>query len=111
MIREKCRIRHRIVRYFAPEPAFGLFLNLPWGICPLEPWHINGVSNPAKCPPDIPSENLLIDQDAVLHLYKGALHSLIYPLLIYQPERLWLIYEKDRVEKGENHLCENEIIQ
>ena len=102
MIREKCRIRHRIVRYFAPEPAFGLFLNLPWGICPLEPWHVNG---------DIPSENLLIDQDAVLHLYKGALHSLIYPLLIYQPERLWLIYEKDRVEKGENHLCENEIIQ
>ena len=31
------------------------------GLCPLEPWHVNGVSNPAKCPPDIPTEHLLID--------------------------------------------------
>ena len=31
------------------------------GLCPLEPWHVNGVSNPAKCPLDIPSEDLLID--------------------------------------------------
>ena len=129
MIREKCRIRHRIVRYFAPEPAFGLSLNLPWGtsplrsgphkanvhwtLCaPLEPWHVNGVSNPAKCPPDIPSEDLLIDQDAVLHLYKGALHSLIYPLLIYQPEMLWLIlFMERRMKKGVKNLCENEIIR
>lgn len=58
------------------------------GLRPLEPRHVNGVSIPAKCPPDIPSEDLLIDYDAVLHLYKGALHSLIYPLLIYQQERL-----------------------
>ena len=33
------------------------------GLCPLEPWHVNGVSNPAKCPPDIPTEHLLIDED------------------------------------------------
>ena len=31
------------------------------GICPLEPRHVNSVSNPAKCSPDIPSEDLLID--------------------------------------------------
>ena len=31
------------------------------GLCPLEPRHVNSVSNPAKCPPDIPSEDLLID--------------------------------------------------
>ena len=30
-------------------------------ICPLEPRHVNSVSNPAKCSPDIPSEDLLID--------------------------------------------------
>ena len=47
------------------------------GLRPLEPRHVNGVSIPAKCPPDIPTEHLLIDQDAVLHLYKRALHSLI----------------------------------
>ena len=51
----------KVASHYAPEPDFGLSLNLPWGICPLEPWHVNGVSNPAKCPPDIPSENLLID--------------------------------------------------
>ena len=51
----------KVASHYAPEPAFGLFLNLPWGICPLEPRHVNGVSNPAKCPPDIPSEDLLID--------------------------------------------------
>ncbi len=132
MIREKCRIRHRIVRYFAPErcvkslfqkagilckgeqsgfppqsfptpqnhhhqPLFiledaagriieevfavaaddrqvsqsgkplctGASLwavpKLAMGICPLEPRHVNSVSNPAKCSPDIPSEDLLID--------------------------------------------------
>ena len=47
------------------------------GLRPLEPRHVNGVSIPAKCPPDIPTEHLLIDWDAVLHLYKRALHSLI----------------------------------
>ena len=31
------------------------------GLCPLEPWHVNGVSIPAKCPPDISTEHLLID--------------------------------------------------
>lgn len=51
----------KVASHYAPEPAFGLFLNLPWGVCPLEPRHVNGVSNPAKCPPDIPSEDLLID--------------------------------------------------
>ena len=51
----------KVASHYAPEPAFGLFLNLPWGICPLEPRHVNSVSNPAKCPPDIPSEDLLID--------------------------------------------------
>ena len=34
---------------------------LAMGICPLEPRHVNSVSNPAKCSPDIPSEDLLID--------------------------------------------------
>ena len=102
----------KVASHYAPEPAFGLFLNLPWGICPLEPRHVNSVSNPAKCPPDIPSEDLLIDQDAVLHLYKGALHSLIYPLLIYQPEMLWLIlFMERRMKKGVKNLCENEIIR
>ena len=51
----------KVASHYASEPAFGLFLNLPWGVCPLEPRHVNGVSNPAKCPPDIPSEDLLID--------------------------------------------------
>ena len=51
----------KVASHYAPDPAFGLFLNLPWGICPLEPRHVNSVSNPAKCPPDIPSEDLLID--------------------------------------------------
>ena len=37
----------------APKLARGLF--------PLEPRHVNGVSIPAKCPPDIPTEHLLID--------------------------------------------------
>ena len=102
----------KVASHYAPEPAFGLFLNLPWGVCPLEPRHVNGVSIPAKCPPDIPSEDLLIDQDAVLHLYKGALHSLIYPLLIYQPEMLWLILFMEKgMKKGVENLCENEIIQ
>ena len=31
------------------------------GLRPLEPRHVNSVSNPAKCSPDIPSEDLLID--------------------------------------------------
>ena len=31
------------------------------GLCPLEPRHVNNVSNPDKCPPDIPSDDLLID--------------------------------------------------
>ena len=31
------------------------------GLRPLEPRHVNGVSIPAKCPPDIPAEHLLID--------------------------------------------------
>ena len=31
------------------------------GLFPLEPRHVNGVSIPAKCPPDIPTEHLLID--------------------------------------------------
>ena len=102
----------KVASHYAPEPAFGLFLNLPWGICPLEPRHVNSVSNPAKCPPDIPSEDLLIAYDAVLHLYKGALHSLIYPLLIYQPEMLWLIlFMERRMKKGVKNLCENEIIR
>ena len=51
----------KVASHSAPETAFGLFLNLPWGVCPLEPRHVNGVSNPAKCPPDIPTEDLLID--------------------------------------------------
>ena len=32
----------KVASHSAPEPAFGLFLNLPWGICPLEPRHANG---------------------------------------------------------------------
>ena len=31
------------------------------GLCPLEPRHVNDVSISAKCPPDIPTEYLLID--------------------------------------------------
>ena len=31
------------------------------GLRPLEPRHVNGVSIPTKCPPDIPTEHLLID--------------------------------------------------
>ena len=48
----------KVASHYAPEPAFGLFLNLPWGVRPLEPWHVNDVSNPAKCPPDITSDDL-----------------------------------------------------
>ena len=31
------------------------------GLRPLEPRHVNCLSIPAKCPPDIPTEHLLID--------------------------------------------------
>ena len=31
------------------------------GLRPLEPRHVNSISIPAKCPPDIPTEHLLID--------------------------------------------------
>ena len=73
----------------------------------LEPRHVNKVSNPAKMSIGHSFEDLLIDQDAVLHLYKGALHSLIYPLLIYQPEMLWLIlFMERRMKKGVKNLCE-----
>ena len=68
----------KVASHSAPETAFGLFLNLPegtsplcsgphranvhWTLCaPLEPRHVNSVSIPAKCPPDIPAEHLLID--------------------------------------------------
>ena len=68
----------KVASHSAPEPALGLFLNLPegtsplcsgpyranvhWTLCaPLEPRHVNSVSIPAKCPPDIPTEHLLID--------------------------------------------------
>ena len=68
----------KVASHSAPEPAFGLFLNLPegtsplcsgphranvhWTLCaPLEPRHVNSVNIPAKCPPDIPTEHLLID--------------------------------------------------
>ena len=51
----------KVASHSAPEPAFGLFLNLPEGSAPLEPRHVNGVSIPAKCPPDIPAEYLLIN--------------------------------------------------
>ena len=68
----------KVASHSAPEPAFGLFLNLPegtsplcsgphranvhWTLCaPLEPRHVNGVSIPEKCSPDIPTEHLLID--------------------------------------------------
>ena len=27
----------KVASHYAPEPAFGLFLNLPWGVRPLEP--------------------------------------------------------------------------
>ena len=70
----------KVASHSAPEPAFGLFLNLPegtsplcsgphranvhWTLCaPLEPRHVNSVNIPAKCPPDIPTEHLLIDED------------------------------------------------
>ena len=48
------------------------------GLCPLEPRHVNDVSISAKCPPDIPTEHLLIDQDAVLHLPK---RNIAFPLM------------------------------
>ena len=41
--------------------SLGAVPKLARGLCPLEPRHVNGVSNPAKCPQDIPSEDLLID--------------------------------------------------
>ena len=41
--------------------SLGAVPKLARGFCPLEPRHVNGVSNPAKCPQDIPSEDLLID--------------------------------------------------
>ena len=51
----------KVASHYAPEPAFGLFLNLPWGVCPLEPRHVNDVSISAKCLLDISTEYLLID--------------------------------------------------
>ena len=64
----------KVASHYAPEPAFGLSLNLPegtsplcsgphranvhWTLCaPLEPRHVNSVNIPAKCPPDIPTEH------------------------------------------------------
>ena len=52
------------------------------GLCPLEPRHVNAVSNPVKCPPDIPSEDLLIDYGFALHPPKGRCCPLWNPLLI-----------------------------
>ena len=51
---------------------------LAMGRLPLGTPHVNGVSNPAKCPPDIPSEDFLIDQDAVPHLPK---RNIAFPLM------------------------------
>ena len=48
------------IPYIAPGDLVNVY-PLFRGLCPLEPWHVNGVSNPAKCPPDIPTEHLLID--------------------------------------------------
>ena len=70
----------KVASHYAPESAKGLFLNLPegtsplcsgphranvhWTLCaPLEPRHVNSVNIPAKCPTDIPTEHLLIDED------------------------------------------------
>ena len=58
--------------------SFWAVPKLARGLRPLEPRHVNGVSIPAKCPPDIPTEDLLIDQDAVLHLPKG---NIAFPLM------------------------------
>ena len=41
-------------------PSLWAVPKLARGLCPLEPRHVNGVSIPAKCPPDIPTEHLLI---------------------------------------------------
>ena len=74
------------------------------GLRPLEPRHVNGVSIPAKCPPDIPTEHLLIDQDSVLHLYKRALHSLINLLQICTKTLCLLIKNENQVKKGDKSL-------
>ena len=42
-------------------PSLWAVPKLARGLFPLEPRHVNGVSIPAKCPPDIPTEHLLID--------------------------------------------------
>ena len=77
---EKTGKFRKVASHSAPDPAFGLFLNLPegtsplcsgphranvhWTLCaPLEPRHVNSVNIPAKCPTDIPTEHLLIDED------------------------------------------------
>lgn len=51
----------KVASHSAPETAFWAVPKLARGLRYLEPWHVNGVSIPAKCPPDIPTEHLLID--------------------------------------------------
>ncbi len=41
--------------------SLGAVPKLARGLRPLEPRHVNDVSISAKCPPDIPTEHLLID--------------------------------------------------
>ena len=54
--------RARILLYKADGMTFQQIADkLARGLRPLEPRHVNGVSIPAKCPPDIPTEHLLID--------------------------------------------------
>ena len=94
----------KVASHSAPEPAFGLFLNLPWGICPLEPRHVNGVSIPAKCPLDISTEHLLIDQGFTLHPPKGRC-PLWNPVVNLSVRMICLLIKnKNQAKKGDESL-------
>ena len=74
------------------------------GLCPLEPRHVNGVSIPAKCPPDIPAEHLLIDQGITLHPPKGRC-PLWNPVVNLSVRMICLLIKnKNQAKKGDECL-------
>ncbi len=81
---------HRASLWAVPELAMG--------VCPLEPRHVNDVRIRTICSTDIPSKTY--DFTRTLSCTCISVCISIYPLLIYQPEGLWLFYKTDRVEKG-----------
>ena len=141
MIREKCRIRHRIVRYFAPERCVKSLFQKAGILCKGEYSGFPPQSFPT--PQNHYHQPLFILEDAAGRIIEEvfavaaddrqvsqsgkplctgaslwAVPKLAMGCLpIGTPanlpvEKLWLIlFMKNRMKKGDEGLCENEIIQ